>query len=380
MFSLDIRPDQRELIEEIRSIAPALEKKALEIDAAGDLIFDSSMVDLLAAHNLLAPIVPREYGGRGSDFMTMALFMEELGAICLGLSGVASATNQVTALIMLGDNQAQKDQYLPQFVQKKACLAAFALSEASAGSDVTMIQTQIRREKDGLFSINGIKDYVINGAVADYIICLGAQDPSKVRSTMLSVIVPRETPGFKVGRICQKMGVRAANSSELIFDNVRVPEANILGDPGISYLLLTQIFDRGRAVGAANAVGMARSAFNIALAYARDREQFGKSLFEHQAIAFSFAEMEADIEAARMLVWKACWLIDQDGDYTKASSIAKLYAAEMAQRVVNKCADIVAARAYMKGHPLEKMCRDARMLSTIEGTNNIQKMIIASQL
>lgn len=379
MVNFSFTAEQNEMINEIRILAPILEEKSLELDASGDNDFDFVLVNLLAERNLLAPMISRKYNGKGFNYFTMALYMEEVGAICTGLASVIAAITHAASVIMIGGSKEQKEHFLPPLVKKKPKLAALALSEQAAGSDIVSMSTHATM-KENQFILNGTKDYVINGSVADYVIVFATFDSSRGRSTMTSFIVPSNSEGLEIGCIRRKMGIRYAHTCELLLKNVALPAENMIGEPGSGYLLMMQTFDRGRALAGAASVGLARSAFEKALAFAKKREQFGKPIINNQAVGFEFAKMAAKIEAARLLVWKACWLIDNDEDYTMSSSIAKMAGSYVAQYTVARASDILGGRGYLEGHPLEKLYRDARILSTIEGTNHIQQAIVASLL
>lgn len=379
MVNFSLTNEQTNLIKEINNLAPFLGKKALEIDQQRDEPFNYSLVTELAQHNLLHPMVPAEYGGRGFDYFTMALLMEEMGAICPGLATVMIFNAHFTSLVKIAGSVEQKSQYLPFLTEKKPHLLATALSELGAGSDVATMATHAEL-RDGYYIINGTKDHVVNGAIADFIVCFATLDPSRGRSQMVAFVVPGNADGLQVGQFRKKMGIRYAHTWQLVFNDVKVPASNMIGSEGDGYMIVTQGIDRDKPLTGAIGVGIARSAFEKALAFAKERKQFGRSVFDSQAIAFEFSKMAAQIESARLLVWKACWLLDNNEDFTVAASIAKIAGTNVAQEVVVKASDIVGGRAYMEGHPLEKLYRDAKIFSTLEGTNHIQNAIIASLL
>lgn len=379
MIDFSLNTEQINMIKEINSLAPFLEKRALEIDQQRDEAFNYSLVSELAQHNLLHPLVPSKYGGRGFDYFTMALLMEELGAICPGLATVMIFNAHFTSVIKMVGNDQQKTQYLPYLTDKKPHLLATALSELGAGSDVAAMTTHAEM-KDGYYIINGTKDNVISGAIADYIICFATLDPFRGRSQMVAFVVPGNADGLQIGKFRKKMGIHYAHTWQLIFNEVKVPVSNRIGSEGDGYMIVTQSIDRDKALTGAIGVGIARSAFEKALAFAKERKQFGRTVFENQSIAFEFAKMAAQIESARLLVWKACWLLDNNGDFTVPASIAKIAGTNLAQEVVSKAADIIGGRAYIEGNPLEKLYRDAKIFATLEGTNHIQNAIIASLL
>ncbi|MGE5423477.1 MAG: acyl-CoA dehydrogenase family protein [Ignavibacteriales bacterium] len=379
MVSFELSKEQTKLIEEVRKLSPGLERQALQMDEAGDEHFDFSLVNVLAKQNLLTPTIAKEYGGRGIDCLTSSLFMEEVGAICAGLATVIAYNFHAASFINMVGTSEQKQSYLPRLTMKRPLLAAVAATEPGAGSDIGAMTTSAKL-KAGQYIINGYKEYLVSGAVADFIICFAALDPSRGRSTMAAFLVPGDAEGLEVVQIRRKMGIKYAHTCELRFNNVMVSEQNLLGDVGSGYLMVTQEIDRSKVLTGAIGVGLARSAFEKALAFAKERKQFGRSIYDNQVLAFDFARMAAQIEAARLLVWKACWLIDRNEDFTTSSSIAKIAGTTAAAEVASKAVDIMGGHGYMKGNPIEKLYRDAKILATLEGTNYIHNAVIASLL
>lgn len=344
-------------------------------------VFDWSLVEKLAAHNLVCPIVPKEFGGLGLDHFTMAMIMEEIAAGHPGIAAVVAATLHAAEPIILAGTQQQKELFLPTLTGKKAGLASFAMTEPRGGSDLTNMQT-FAQKKGIAFLITGTKDYIINAPVASFISLIATTDHSKGKAAIRVFIVPGDLPGLKIGKKHQTAGLNYAAIAEVIFDNARIYETNVIkqGEAGSGYLLVNETFDRGRAMVAAISVGIARRAMEAAIEFAEEREQFGTRIKNHQAVAFTLADMATEIEMARLLYWKASWLIDKGGDYSTTSSMAKLASSHIAQRATCEASDIMGARAYEKGSLLEQLVRDARVLSTIEGTSNINRLLIASQL
>jgi len=379
MVNFALNNNQKNLIKNIRLLGPQLEQMEFEIDRSRGEVFDYSLVNELSKVNLLNPMVPLEYGGRGLDYFDYALLMEEIGAICPGLAAVMTFNCHFISILDSVGTDEQKAKYLPLFTQKQPKLAAMALSEKNAGSDAGNMSTLAVMENDH-YIFSGVKEYVVNATFADYLVCFATLDPSRARSKMIALIVPGNASGIREGQLRKTMGIRYAHCSELIFENVSVPAANLLGAEGDGYMIITQAIDRDKVLTGSIGVGIARAAFDIALTFAKERKQFGRSIYDNQAIAFEFARMAAQIEAARMVVWKACWLIDNNEDFTVASSIAKIAGTTTAEEVVGKAMDIVGGRAYMEGHPLEKLYRDVKIFSNLEGTNHIQNAIISSLL
>ncbi|MFZ5649141.1 MAG: acyl-CoA dehydrogenase family protein [Bacillota bacterium] len=384
MIEFGLDPEQEKLVEEIRElVCGGIAQEALEIDRKGDGSFDFSLASVLADLNLLTPTIPVEYGGRGLDHFTTALVLEEISAGCAGLAAVVTANIHAASPLILGGTAEQKKEFLPLLARPNVNLAAFALTEAGSGSDMGAMRSQASPPSsggNGRWVLNGSKDYIINGGVARFISLFAATDSRNVRGSMMAFIVPSGLPGVSVGTVRNKMGIRYANTVQLVFNNLELGSEYVIGKPGSAYLLLMQTFDRGRSLAGAIGVGIARAAFDCALKYSREREQFGRPVYSNQGVSFTLADLATRIEAARMLVWKACWLIDRDLDYTMASSMAKLAGSRVAVEATSAAMEICGGGGYMAGHPVEKYLRDARVLPLIEGTDNIQKAVIASLL
>jgi len=382
MISLDLTREQKRIVEKTRALVrEEITPKSLEIDANGDDQFDWSIANLLSKHNLLCPTIPKEYGGLGMNHLTTALLIEEISMGCAGVATVMNANIHAASPIVLAGTKHQKESFLPLLASTTPALAAFALTEPGAGSDVESITSSA--EADGEeYVITGTKDYVLNASAASFFATFVCIPPFHNRASLRAFIIPASTPGLSLGRVRNKVGIRYANTSEILLDRVRVSADNMVGGnrSGSGYLLLTQTLDRGRALVGAVAVGIAQASFNLALNHARTRIQFGKPIMKNQAVSFALAEMATKIELARLMTWKACWLIDQDQDHTTASSMAKWYASEAALEVTSKAVEILGAGGYMANTYADKYSRDARVLATVEGTNNIQKAIIASLL
>jgi alkylation response protein AidB-like acyl-CoA dehydrogenase len=305
------------------------------------------------------------------------MVVEEIAAGCAGLAACIVGVMHAITPILIAGTEKQKRTYLSPLTKGQPVLASFALTEPYGGSDLTSLKTSAKKlDKD--YVLNGTKDYIVNGAVAELVTACAQVRPEYGRGGLQFFLVPGKD--IKVSRVRNKMGIRYANTAQIIFDNTLVKEENVLGQDGSGYLLLTQTLDYGRALVGAVEVGIARAAYDLALKYAREREQFGRPIFANQGISFPLVEMATIIDAARLLVWRACWLMDQNDDYSKESSMAKVFASEMAQKVTSKAIDIMGATGYSSDGLLSMYYRDAKVGSIVEGTNNIQKMTIASLL
>lgn len=378
MIGFQPNKEQMNLIEEVRSMVETkIAPLALEMDRRGDQTFDWHFIKILAEHNLIAPSVPPEFGGRGLSYLSLAMVIEEIAAGCAGLAAcIVGVVHAITPILIAGTHE-QKAAFLTRLTQGQPVLASFALTEPQGGSDLASVKTKAQKAEKG-FLLNGTKDYIVNGAVANFITTCAQTKPEYGRAGLRFFIVPKE--GTKVLRIRNKMGIRYANTAQIEFNNTFVPEEYVLGKEGSGYLLLTQTLDCGRALVGAVEVGVARAAYDLALKHSRERYQFGKPIFDNQGVSFPLVEMATMIDAARLLVWRACWLMDQNDDYTKESSMAKVFASEVAQEVTSKAIDILGAQGYANDSLLNMYFRDAKVGSIVEGTNNIQKMTIASLL
>jgi len=382
MISLELTREQKKLIRKTQELVrEEICPRALALDKQGDDQFDWSLINIISQHNLVCPTIPREYGGQGLDHLTTALVMEEIAAGCAGLAAVIDANMHAASPIILAGSEEQKATFLPLLGSFNAAVAAFALTEPQAGSDVESVATLAQLDGDE-YVISGRKDFVLNASAASFFSVFAATDSRSKRASLRAFILTPNAAGLVVGPNKIKLGLRYANTAELNLHQVRVAGNRVVGGDraGSGYLLLTQTFDRGRALVGATAVGIARAAYEMARDHARDRIQFGKPIAKHQSIAFALAEMATKIELARLITWKACWLIDREQDYTSASSMAKLVSSQVAQEVTAMAADIMGGQGYLAHSPADKYLRDARVLSTIEGTNHIQKAIIASLL
>ena len=352
-----------------------------KLDHSSDLPFDWQLIEILGEYNLVCPTIPEKYGGLGLDHFTTALVMEEIAAICPGLAAIVDTNVHAVEPLLLAGSEQQKEEYLPALTGKDAGLAAFALTEPAGGSYINGMSTNAQKRPWG-YVINGQKDYVLNAPLAKFILLFAFTDNENKSNSMRAFIVPSETPGCKIGPEHNLAALEYARTASLSFENVNLPNDLIIKEQEIcsGYLLMGQTLDLGRALVGATAVGIARAAYDQARGFADTRMQNGVSIRHHQAIAHMLAEMATKIEMARLMTWKACWLIDQGGDYTVPSAMAKVTASTFAQEVTCMASDIMAARAFEKDSFIERLVRDARVLSTLEGTNNIQKNLIASLL
>ncbi len=354
---------------------------SLTLSYAVDAPFEWHMINKLGEHNLVCPTIPEEYGGLGLDHFTTALVMEEIAAACPGLAAVVDTNVHAVEPLLLAGSPQQKEKFLPALTGKNAGLAAFALTEPSGGSDVNGMSTSASKTSDG-YIINGKKDYVLNAPMASFTLLFAFTDYNDKRNSMRAFIIPKGSPGCKVGPRHFLAALNYAQTATISFEDLNLSNDLIIKEQEIcsGYLLMGQTLDLGRALVGATSVGIARAAYELAREFADNRLQKGISISHHQVIAHSLADMATKIEMARLMTWKACWLIDRGGDFTVASAMAKVTASNIAQEVTCMASEIMAARAFEQGSYIEQFVRDARVLSTIEGTNNVQKNLIASLL
>ncbi|MBC7105030.1 MAG: acyl-CoA dehydrogenase family protein [Firmicutes bacterium] len=377
MIAFELTAAQEELRNRVRSVGrEVIAPLARELDAAPEPD-PHRMPEVLAAHGLNCLLVPEECGGPGYDNVTAALVLEEIAAACAGAASIVAATMHAMAPLMIAGTDGQRRRYLPALA--RGGVAGFALSEPRAGSDAGAVATAAHPAGEG-YLLEGRKSFVFNAGVAVFYTVFATSDPRKGKAGINAYLVPGDAPGLRVTEVHDKMGLRTSTTGELLLDRVYVPGDGLIGHPGTGYLLLAQTLDWGRAFFGAIGVGLARAAFEAALSHARRREQFGRPIVKHQGVSFLLAEMATRVDAARLLVWRACRLMDREEDFTAASSMAKLFASEAARYVCGHAVLILGREGYVRRNPVEKYYRDAKALEIVEGTSQIQRMIIASQL
>jgi len=305
--------------------------------------------------------------------------LEEISRVC-GSTGITVEAHNSLGLghIYEKGTEKQRKKYLPELTSGKA-IAAWALTEPNAGSDASATQTNAVIDGNE-WVINGTKQFITSGDIADVTTVMAMTDKSQGAKGISAFIVDKDTPGFKVGQLEDKLGLRGSHTSELIFDNCRIPKENLLGELGKGFVGAMNILDRGRTAIGAMSVGIARGAFEDALEYAKQRQQFGKPIGKNQAIQWMLADMATEIDAARLLVYRAAYLEDQNVRFTKEASMAKLFASEIAMRTTVKAIQIYGGNGYMREYPLERYYRDVKLCTIGEGTSEVQRMVIARQL
>lgn len=351
---------------------------AAEMDARGE--FNAAAVRKMAPIGLLGLNIPEEYGGSGVDAVSAAIAIEELGWACGGTALSIAAHNGLgCAPIALFGTPEQKSRWLPGLARGEPGLGCLALTEPEAGSDLSAIRTRAELQGDE-WVINGHKAWITNPSVACLIVTLCRTAPEAGSRGFSLIVVPTGTPGLHIHPAEKKMGVRASPTHALTYENVRVPREHVLGEPGLGLRQTLQVLDGGRIGIGALSVGLAQAALEEAMRYAKERVAFGQPLARHQAIQWMIADAATHIEAARLLVYRAAWLKEQGLFFNKEAAIAKLFATEMAEQVCRNAIQILGSYGYSSEYPVERMYRDARLMTIGEGTSEVQRMVIARRV
>lgn len=356
-----------------KEIAP----RAEEIDATDQ--FPDDLFRRMGELGILGIPFPEEYGGSGGGYMSMVLALEEIARVSGSMAITLDAqTSLYCEPVYLFGSEEQKKKYLAPAARGEK-IGAFGLTEPQAGSDAGATRTRAIRQGDE-WVINGQKIFITNGSVADFVVITAKTDPEKGTRGISAFIVEKGTPGFQPGRDEKKMGLKGSVTSELFFEDCRIPAENLLGKENEGFRQFLVTLDAGRVAIAAMAVGLAQGAFERATAYAKERVQFGQPIAEFQAVQWMIAEMATEIEAARLMVHRAAWLKEQGARFTKEAAMAKLLATETSERVCRKAIQVHGGYGYMREYAVERMYRDQRLCSIGEGTNEIQRLVIARQV
>jgi len=350
---------------------------AAELDETGEFPWD--VVKTLAQSDLFRVFIPSEYEGLGGGIFEMCIVVEELSRVCGGIALSYAASGLGTIPIILFGTEEQKKKYLPRLAAGEI-LAAFGLTEPNAGSDAAGIKTTAKPDGDS-YVLNGTKQWITNGGEASIYTVVALTDPARGVRGSSTILVEKDTPGFTFGKKENKMGIRASATRELVFQDCRVPKTNILGKEGMGFLIAMRTLDQSRPGVASQAVGIAQGALDKALAYAHERHQFGKPISSFQGMQFLLADMATQVEAARALTYAAARSIDSgEKDVSKVSAMAKVFASDTAMKVTTDAVQVFGGYGYMKEYPVEKMMRDAKITQIYEGTNQIQREVIALNL
>jgi alkylation response protein AidB-like acyl-CoA dehydrogenase len=372
--------EQREIRDLIREIArERIAPRAAEIDKSSEFPWD--VVDLFREHGIFGVMFDEEYGGLGASSLMTLVAVEEVSKVC-ATSGLILAVQELGSLgVKLAGTDEQKQRYVPRLASGE-WLAAYALTEPGSGSDSAAMRSEARREGDE-YVVNGSKRFITNAGVADLYTVFAKTDPSLGHDGISAFLVESSSPGFEVGRIEPKMGIKGSTTGELFFNDMRIPAGNLLGEEGEGFKVAMRILDRSRPGIGAQGLGLAQGATDYALEYAKGRETMGKPIAQHQMISAMLADMETKCEAARLLLYKCGRMIDEDADgteLTKISAMAKLYCTDVAMEVTTDAVQILGGYGYMQEYPVERMMRDAKITQLYEGTNQIQRLVIAREM
>jgi acyl-CoA dehydrogenase len=377
MIGFDVTEEQRALRDAARRFARSeVAPVAARLDRDGE--FPQRLCERAFELGLMNLTLPVEVGGAGLSHVEQVLVSEEIAAGCVAVATTLVANDLALLPIVLFGTDEQRRRLLPPFAERLR-FASFCLTEPGAGSDAAGIATRARRDGDG-YVLDGTKCFITNGGVADQFTVFATLDPAQGRRGLCCLVVEGRPPGVTVAKKEEKMGQRASNTVMLHFDGVRVPAANRIGGEGEGFQVAMGTLDQSRPITASFAVGVARAALEHALAYARDRRQFGRPIAELQAIQFMLADIASDVEAARLLTWKAAWQLDAGERNTLVSSHAKRFAADMAMRATTDAVQIFGGNGYTSDYPVEKLMRDAKLVQIYEGTSQVQRVVIAREL
>lgn len=373
--NFDLSEDHLQIKQEIYRLAQErIKPRAIEIDEQAEYPMD--ILHLLSEYGYIGANMPEEYGGLGLDLLSFCLIVEEISRVCASSSQVAVVQELGSLPIIIGGNDALKKRFLPDLANGKK-IAAYALTEPDAGSDVKSLKTRAERDGDS-YILNGQKMFISNGGVAD-VYSVFAQTAKGITA----FVVEKDTPGFVVGKLEKKMGIKGSPTAQLYFDHCRIPIENRIGDEGDGWMIAMKTFDKSRPTVAAQALGIAQGAYDLALEYVQEREQFGKNISSFQSIQFMLADMATQIEAARGLVYKAASKVNEltatgkNPELTQASSMAKMFAADVAMKVTTDAVQLLGGYGFIQEYHVERMMRDAKITQIYEGTNQIQRVIIA---
>src|SRR5215207_2043293 len=380
MATEPLTEEQQEIRELIRELArERIAPRAAEIDKSAEFPWD--VVELFREHGIFGVMYDEEHGGLGASALMTFVAIEEVSKVC-ATSGLIIAVQELGSLgIKLAGTEAQKERFLPRLASGE-WLAAYALTEPGSGSDSAAMRTTASREGD-TYVLNGGKRFITNAGVAHVYVVFAKTEADAGHGGISAFVVEADSPGFDVGRIEPKMGIKGSTTGEIFFDDCRIPADNLLGEEGEGFRLAMRILDRSRPGIGAQGLGLAQGATDYALHYARSRETMGKPIAEHQLIAGMLADMETKCEAARGLLYKCGRLIDEGADgaeLTKISAMAKLYCTDVAMEVTTDAVQILGGYGYIQEYPVERMMRDAKITQIYEGTNQIQRLVIAREM
>lgn len=373
-----LNEEQLELQEMVREfVEKEITPYAAEMDAENHM--RDGLIDKANEMGLLNVIVPEELDGPGLDSISVATIYEELGKGCAGVATSLAANSLATVPVLLAGTDEQKKMYCD--ILNNGGLAAFALTEPGAGSDAGSVSTRaVHNKEEGTYTLNGTKMFITNGGLAEiFLVFANTRKTGGIRG-LTAFIVPKDTPGFSVGKKENKMGIRPSNTTELVLQDVVIPEAYRVGREGEGFRIAMNTLDSARPFVGAVSVGIAQAALDCAVKYAKERRQFGQPIASFQMVQGMLADMAMKVETARLMVQKACWMRDQGMEFSKEAAMAKCYAADTAMQVTTDAVQVMGGYGYTKEYPVEKMMRDAKIMQIYEGTNQIQRLVIANKL
>ncbi len=375
-----LRQDQQILKDMIRKICQnEFAQRAAQIDATEEFPWENKKV--LQENGLLGVNIPEEYGGAQAGMLSLAIVVEEVARVCASTSVILTTQALATEPLLLAGSHQQKLKWLKPMAEG-TMLGSCAITEPDAGSDVTSIRTKAIASGSG-YLINGTKIFITNGGVSNIVTVLAYTDNTRGHKGISMFVVPKDTPGFTVGKQEKKLGIRGSDTRELIFEDCFVPEEHLIGSLGEGFKVLMKTFNYTRPLVGAQALGIAQGAMDAALSYCKERVQFGKRIADFQGIQWMIAEMALKIELARTMIYRACCTIDDEPDsrdIPKLASMAKWYASDVAMQVTTDVVQIFGGYGYTRDYPVERMMRDAKITQIYEGTNQIQRMIIANHI
>lgn len=379
MISFELSAEQKKLQRRIHRQSLKLQPLSLKVDAAKPGPIDKTYRKIIAEEKLNSFIIPDEFGGNTLDQLTLSIVTEEIGYGCAGLASIYAATVHSVSALLIGGSTDQKKRFLPLLLRPADSVASCCITEEKGGSDTASFKTLARQDGES-YIINGEKVPIINAGDAVFYIVWTSNDMNRGRAGINTFVIPRDTNGITVSPHQDKPGLRCAPTATVSFRDVVVPKSNLIGLPGSGYLLLMQTLDWGRAFFGAICVGLAKAALEEAINFAKSRIVSNRPIIRNQGISFILSELATEIDAARLLVWRACRLMDLNKDFTRESSMAKLFASEAAAKASSLGMQILGQKGFLQPHLMSKFQRDAQGLLILEGTSQIQKMIIASQL
>ncbi|HWQ75505.1 MAG TPA: acyl-CoA dehydrogenase family protein [Syntrophomonas sp.] len=390
MSAFTFSKEENQLIRDVHELAVSkIAERGAYLDDIGDDKVDWKIPEYLAKMNLLAPIVPAEYGGRGLSMMATTAIIEEIALGCAGAAATVVMNMYALVPLLITGSEELKRQFLPDLCMERPHLASLAVSEITPEhdldrssrprEDITRITTTAELKNDKI-TINGMKDFVMNGAASEFVVVLARSKESKQKSHLQMYVVPGRTPGLEIGRVLHKVGMRSSHTVQLGFRDAVIPVEYRIGRVGGGYFLLTQILDRNMPLVAAVAVGVARAAYELTLKVVRTNRMLNRNTSINQYVSSALVEMTTEIDAARLSLMRAAFYIDSDDNYSRAAYLSKLYATRIAQRITFQAVEIIGRMGYTAGHPAEKYLRDAQMLSMVVGSEFLHQQILSQQL